>query len=287
MFGAFMYCYAGLGSTASYVVGNILKAQNIGSLYTIGLAYGIGVVLALVVAGGTSGGHFHPAITVYAVLFRGMPAAKGARYIVAQIFGAYLTCLLIYLQWKTLILEAEETLVAAGQYDAIQFTPNGPAGIFALYAMPSASLGIVWINEFVCDFTIGLVIFAADDVTNFISSPVSKPFIIGLTYSMAIWGYSPLGLAANTARDVGGRLAAMTIWGLKASGGRYAAIASLTNIPATLFAYAVYEIVLKDSSRVVTTARREELAGHLAHMEHCEGVSVRTESLDSNEKDSV
>lgn len=56
-------------------------------------------------------------------------------------------------------------------------------------------------------------------------------------------------VAANTARDVGGRLVAITIWGTRANGGRYAAIAALTNIVATVAAYALYEFVFKDSSR--------------------------------------
>ena len=56
-------------------------------------------------------------------------------------------------------------------------------------------------------------------------------------------------VAANTARDLGGRLAAIAIWGTKANGGSYAAIAALTNIPATVLAYSFYEFVLKDSSR--------------------------------------
>ena len=30
------------------------------------------------------------------------------------------------------------------------FTPNGPAGIFALYVSPTANLGRVFLNEFVC-----------------------------------------------------------------------------------------------------------------------------------------
>ncbi len=56
-------------------------------------------------------------------------------------------------------------------------------------------------------------------------------------------------VAANTARDVGGRLAAISIWGTRANGGTYAAIAALTNIVATVAAYASYEFILKDSSR--------------------------------------
>ena len=56
-------------------------------------------------------------------------------------------------------------------------------------------------------------------------------------------------VATNAARDVGARLMALTIWGLPASGGSYAAIAALTNIPATLLAVAFYEFILADSSR--------------------------------------
>ena len=56
-------------------------------------------------------------------------------------------------------------------------------------------------------------------------------------------------VAANAARDIGGRLAALTIWGLKAGGGPYAAIAALTNIPATIIGIIFYELFFTDSSR--------------------------------------
>ena len=67
---------------------------------------------------------------------------------------------------------------------------------------------------------------------------------------MAVWSYSPNGLAANTARDLGGRLAALAIWqDTRAGGGSYAAIAALTNIGATVLAAVVYEVVFFDSYR--------------------------------------
>ena len=42
---------------------------------------------------------------------------------------------------------------------------------------------------------------------------------------------------------------AMTIWGRHASGGKYAAIAGLTNIVAMIAAVAFYEVFFTDSSR--------------------------------------
>ena len=56
-------------------------------------------------------------------------------------------------------------------------------------------------------------------------------------------------MALNTARDVGGRLANLTIYGMKAAGGKYAAIAALTNIPATIIAVLIYEFFLTDPDR--------------------------------------
>lgn len=90
------------------------------------------------------------------------------RYIFSQIFGAYVACLIVYLQWKPTLLvsshpmsieraganlvvtlrqEVEAALEAAGKLDAILFTPSGPAGIFALYVAPGANLGNVFANE--------------------------------------------------------------------------------------------------------------------------------------------
>lgn len=83
------------------------------------------------------------------------------------------------------------------------FTPQGPAGIFALYLLPGSNLGQVFLNEFVCvrttssrlckndlihlpslvsqDFLIAIVIWACLDPTNFLVSPTMAPWVIALT----------------------------------------------------------------------------------------------------------
>jgi len=94
-----------------------------------------------------------------------------------------------------------------------------------------------------------MVIWACVDPTNFYVPTSSFSLIIALAYGMIIWGYAPIGIAANTARDVGGRMMAIAIWGSKANGGAYAAIAALTNILATVVALLVYEGIFADSSR--------------------------------------
>ncbi|KAJ6529688.1 aquaporin-like protein [Mycena capillaripes] len=265
--GVFLYTYAGVGSQALYVLGNILNVPGASSILQIGLAYACGILLAITVCSATSGGHFNPAITITQLVFHRFPPLKGLRYIIAQLLGGYIACLLVYVQYKTLIIDAELTLAAAapGVFEATFYTPNGPGGIFALSLPAGSNLGRAWVNEFVVDFILGTVIFACLDPTNTLIPPAVGPMIISLAYAVAIWSFSANGLAANAARDLGGRFTALTVWGMPAAGGSYAAIAALTNIPATLLAHVVYELMLTDSDRVVPAAHLEVINAHKNH----------------------
>jgi len=263
-----------MGAQAAYVIGNIAPLPGVGSVLNIGLAYAVGLGVGLVVALGTSGAHFSPSITIVRILFEGFPIFKGIRFIIAQILGAFLAALLVYVQWHDLISATEAGLMAAGKYDAINFTPQGVAGIFALYVLPGSHLGNVFLNEFVSDFVLGLAIYACLDPTNVLVPPAASPWIIAVAFAMAIWGFSPVGLAANPARDIGGRLAALCIWGTKANGGSYAAIAALTSIPATIVAYIAYEMFFVDSSRGIDAGHREFLTLHIQHLEKGEEASI-------------
>ncbi|CAK5263835.1 unnamed protein product [Mycena citricolor] len=266
--GVFMYVYAGVGSQAVWVVGNLLKEVGASSIMQIGFAYAAGICLAITVCSATSGGHFNPCITIIMVLFKGFPKLKAVRYIVAQLLGGYIACLLIYAQYRHTIL-AIEAATPPAVLAAIQYTPSGLPGIFALYVAPGSSLGQVFLNEFVCDFFLAIVIFGATDASNVLVPPSTAPFIIAMAYAAAIWGFAAVGLSANAARDLGGRFAAMSIWGSAAAGNKgYAAIAALTNIPATILACLVYELVFVDSDRVVSQMHREYHDVHALHRKH-------------------
>lgn len=265
--GVFFYVWTGVGSNVSLILTNLGKQPGLGSLFQVGLGYGIGIVLALTVNVATSGGHINPCITIAFAVFRGFPWKKVPQYIFAQVLGAYVACFVIYLQYKDIIKELEDGLIQAGAFETVMFTPNGIAGAFALYANPGRPLSLVFWNEFVTDFLIALVIWACLDPSNFIATPVTAPWIIGMAYATAIWGYAPGNIAANSARDVGARLMAMTIWGRQAAGGPYAAIAALTNIPATLLGAVVYEFLHWDGSRVVAPAQMAQMTAHKAHLD--------------------
>ncbi|KDQ11549.1 hypothetical protein BOTBODRAFT_67910 [Botryobasidium botryosum FD-172 SS1] len=265
--GAFMYTYAGVGATAAFIVGGFAKEEGIGALLNIGLAYGLGIVFAITVCGMTSGGHFSPSVTIAFALFRGFSWRKVPGYILSQIFGAFLACLIVYGQYRQQILEIEESLMAA-KLESVIFSPQGTAGIFAIYPNAGQNLGNVLMNEFFVCFFLGLVIWGVIDPSNIFVTPSSIPFVVGLAYTALIWGYVPVTLAANAARDLGGRFAVLAIWGTSSWPGRYAAISALTNIPATILAALFYELFLADSSRVVVKAAREVVANADAHREH-------------------
>ena len=104
-----------------------------------------------------SGAHLSPAISIVAAIFKGFPPLKAARYVVAQILGAFVACLIIYVQYHDLIKGLTLLLEAEGQLDKINFTPQGIAGSFALYAPAGASLAYVFVNEFVCVSTTSII----------------------------------------------------------------------------------------------------------------------------------
>ncbi|KAK7435199.1 hypothetical protein VKT23_019769 [Stygiomarasmius scandens] len=288
--GVFLYVYAGVGSQLLFILGNILKEQGLSSIFQTGAAYAAGIIFAVTLAAPVSGGHLNPGITIAFCLTKGFSPVKAIR----QILGGYIACLLIYVQYHDLIKSAEGALELAGPgtLDSVLFTPQGPAGAFGLYAPPGSNLGRIFLNEFVCDVMIALVIWCCLDPTNLLVPPFAGPCVIGLVYAVAVWGFSVPGLATNTARDVGGRLAVLTIWGTKAGGGKYAALAALTNIPATLTAVTLYELFLGDSARVISSAHLEVIRAHQLHARtpnrvHNESDNILTEKEQTDEVERV
>ncbi|KAJ7735827.1 putative aquaporin 2 [Mycena maculata] len=287
---------ARVGSQAVYVLGNILKVTNASSVLQIGLAYACGILLAIMVCSATSGGHFNPAITVTQLVFHRFPPLKGLRYLIAQLLGGYIACLLVYVQYKSLIVDAELALLAAGPgiSESVFYTPSGPGGIFALSLPAGSNLGRAFVNEFVVDFILGTVIFASLDPTNTLIPPSFGPVVISLAYAVAIWSFSANGLAANAARDLGGRFTALTIWGMPGMSPSVPSCWWLVRgdrrtyeIPATLLACVMYELMLSDSDRVVPGAHLEVINAHKNHRRLARAQTPDSDGLDTERKGHV
>lgn len=167
-----------------------------GDYNSIAWGWGLGVAMAVFVAGRLSGAHLNPAVTVALAVFKGFPVRKVLPYIAAQVVGAFAGALLVRFTYSDLIRNVD-----AGHTKATQ-------GIFST----SPDGGVTLLTAF-CDQMIGtailvMVIFALTSAVN--NPPLSNlgPLIVGLLV-VAIrlgWGANA-GYAINPARDFGPRLA--------------------------------------------------------------------------------
>ena len=90
-----------------------------------------------------------------------------------------------------------------------------------------------------------------------------------------VWGFAGISISTNLARDLGTRIVAAIFFGGEAfSYLNYSWIAILVNIPATLFATAYYEFLMRDSLQKIGKGHavhedgEEGLTRHLTNVKH-------------------
>jgi glycerol uptake facilitator protein len=196
-----------LGTFTLIIFGVGVVAQTVLTPFSAGAqsihwAWGIGVVMGVYVAGGISGAHLNPAVTLAVALRRGFPWGKVGPYWLAQIVGAFLAALVV--RWN--FWEAFDRFdPAKGFKSQVVFNtyPNNAAD----YANIS-QLGALR-DQIIGTAILVMLIFAIIDSRNLAPTGNMHPFIIGLVVvgiGMAIGAAA--GYAINPARDLGPRLAA-------------------------------------------------------------------------------
>jgi glycerol uptake facilitator protein len=205
--GTFTLIVFGVGVVAHFVlrnaVGDPAPAPNtFGDFTTVNWAWGLGVVMGVYVAGGVSGAHINPAVTVSLALRRGFPWGKVGPYIVAQFLGAFVAALLIrwnFYEWFNQV-DPGKTFATQGVYS----TSPGP-GLSVLGGLRSEIIGTA---------VLVMLVLAITDARNTAPASNLAPFVIGLAVvaiGMSLGALS--GYAINPARDFGPRLASyLTGW---------------------------------------------------------------------------
>jgi len=162
------------------------------------------VVLAIYVAGGITGAHINPAVTIALAVRRGFPWAKVPYYITAQMAGAFTGAALVYLNYKDSIKSYEHaTHAVRGASSSIasySIFATFPSGVFHNPVGP-------FIDELIGTALLVGIVLAVIDERNLAPKSNLGPFIIGLIVAgigMSFGANS--GYAINPARDFGPRL---------------------------------------------------------------------------------
>ncbi len=204
VFGTFILILLGDGVVANVGLAPRLAAPAY-NWNTITFGWAMAVMVAVYVAGGVSGAHINPAVTLAMAVRGTFPWKKVIPYWISQILGAFLGALGVYLVYM-------EGLIAAG-------VPNvwctGPGSVFGQAfwggaggtALASYSLVNALIAEIFGTAVLLWGVAAAIDTRNLGVGANLGPLVIGLVVlAVGLCLGGPSGYAINPARDFGPRL---------------------------------------------------------------------------------
>lgn len=184
-----------------------------GDWLLITFGWAAAVTLGAYVAGGVSGAHLNPALTVALALRRGFPWARVVPYALAQTAGAFVGAALVHANYADAIrsYERAQGIVRGAAASA------ATAGIFVTGPAPyygGALLG-PFVDQVIGTALLVLAIFALTDERNQPPKGNLAPLVVGLLVAAIGMSFGAnAGYAINPARDFGPRLlAALAGWG--------------------------------------------------------------------------
>lgn len=231
-----------------------------GDWLLITLGWGMAVTFGIYVAGGVSGAHLNPAVTLSFAVRRGFAWSKVPGYIAAQLLGAFAGAALVYALFFQAIdaFERSSGIVRDGGASVGIFV-TGPADYFTSYWGPllTEAVGAAFLVVF---------IFAVSDLMNTPPRANLGPVVIGLAvFAIGTSLGAGTGYAINPARDLGPRLFAwLAGWGDAALPGTSANLGSywwvpiLAPIVGAVFGALVYDLAIHN----VLAARGTEETPH-------------------------
>ena len=137
--GTFLLVFIG---TASVVTGGFGGALPLGQI-GIGLAFGIGVIAAAYSVGPISGAHLNPAVTIGVFLAGRLPAKDVVPYFIAQVIGAILATLALWIIVRGQV-GGHTTGYAPNGWDPAVFGTSSAflAEVIATFAFVTVILGV-------------------------------------------------------------------------------------------------------------------------------------------------
>ncbi|KAI0696270.1 aquaporin [Cytidiella melzeri] len=172
---------------------------------SIVIGWASAVAVGVWIAGGISGGHLNPAVTIAMAVWRDFPWRKVPTFVIAQTLGAFFGAAITYGNYLGAINIAEGGAgirTIPGQFDGAA----GTAGMFATFAMGYMSNVHCFFDEFLGAFTLLIFVCAITDQNN--GPPPAGLVPLGLFFALCVIGCGlgmQTGYAINPARDFGPR----------------------------------------------------------------------------------
>jgi len=192
-----------------------------GDWLLITLGWGFAVAMAIWVAGGVSGAHINPAVTLALAVRRRFPWRSVGPYVVAQVAGAFVAASLLFALYHQAIDAfnlAAKTPKSSGQALATY-------SIFATFPAPyyHGSVGWPFFDEVVGTMMLLILVVAITDNRNLLPGSNMVPLAIGwAVFAIGTSLGANTGYAINPARDFGPRLFAYFAgWGKVALPGSF------------------------------------------------------------------
>jgi glycerol uptake facilitator protein len=226
-----------------------------GDWLLIAWGWALAVAFAVYVAGGVSGAHINPAVTLALAVKRAFPWRKVAPYMVAQVLGAFVGGSLVYLVYHDAIssFEAAKHITRGTLGGAADSTPT--FSIFATFPAPyfgSSMIGPL-IDQIVGTAFLLMFVLALTDERNQPPKSNLAPLLIGLAVAAIGMSFGAnAGYAINPARDFGPRFFAwLAGWGQVAIPGihNYLWVPIVGPFVGGVLGAIVYDIFIRDVLR--------------------------------------
>src|SRR4030081_1401157 len=183
--------------------------------------WAIAVTMGVYVAGGGTGAHLNPPVTLALAVRRAFPGGRVPAYWLAQVLGAFVGAALVFIVYSA----------AIGSWEQANHVTRGSLGsfvtysIFATFPAPYFLGNPIWplIDQIVGTAFLLMFISALIDRRNLAPKANHTPWLVGLGLSAIGMSYGAnAGYAINPARELGPRLFAWVAgWGRVALPGTY------------------------------------------------------------------
>ncbi|HEX8927576.1 MAG TPA: MIP family channel protein [Actinomycetota bacterium] len=238
--------------------------------------WALAVTFGVYVAGGVSGAHINPAVTLALAIRRNFPWAKVVPYMIAQLIGAFVGAALVYLVYHN----------AISSYEAAHHITRGALGgaadstatysIFATFPAPYFHSSMIWpfVDQIVGTAFLLMFIVALTDERNQPPRMNLAPLLIGFVVAAIGMSFGAnAGYAINPARDFGPRFFAwLAGWGQVAIPGvhNYFWVPIVGPFVGGVIGVIVYDLFIRDVLR--------DRGAPMAVEEEAEGRTVKEEA---------